>query len=300
MANKKGGCLKWVGYVFIALLFMYGLASMGADDNESQTPKESTETISETVNTQSDIKAEVKEKKIYDKNNVSITVKSYDSTSNELNLFIKNKSNLNLDINAHAYSVNGIMSNNNIYEMDCTVPKKKKANATLELDSSFLKDNNIKNVKYIDVLFWAYDNDKSFKEFDTGVIRIKTNLYDSKNDFSKGKKIYNKKGIKVEYLRNTDNKFYFSVKNNSGNYIELDIENLSINGYGYSTDYAFDLMSVIVFDESQNTICLELENEFLSNNNIKKVKKIQFSFDVREKADYFKNWKTGQMKLKMK
>lgn len=81
------------------------------------------------------------------------------------------------------------MTKNNIYDMDCDVAKKKKANTKLEIDSSFLTNNNISEIKYIDILFWAYDNDKAFKEFDTGVIRIKTSVYKKEKIKYNGKSI---------------------------------------------------------------------------------------------------------------
>ena len=81
-----------------------------------------------------------------------------------IGILIENESSLNLGFNAHAYAVNGIMTRNNIYSMDCDVAAGKKATTELEIEDKFLEKYGIEHIKCIDVLFWVYDNDKLYKE----------------------------------------------------------------------------------------------------------------------------------------
>lgn len=53
---------------------------------------------------------------------------------------LQNKSSANWTIYASAYSINGIMTNNNMFDLDCEIAKGKKANAKLELDTDFMED----------------------------------------------------------------------------------------------------------------------------------------------------------------
>lgn len=238
----------------------------------------------------------VEDKKIYSKHKVDIYSKGYDEKENIFKFYVENNSKLNLGFNAHAYSVNGIMTNNNIYEMDYDVAKKSKANMELEINKSFLNENGISEIKYIDILFWAYDNDESFKEFDTGVIRIKTSAYKKKKIKLEGKKIYDKKGLKIGYIRNDDDKYIFEVKNESGEYVDIDINNVTINGFT-SSDTDFDLVSMIVFDKNISRFVIEPSEEFMEKNEIGKINRIEFSMEVRIKEDYFKSYNTDTIRI---
>jgi hypothetical protein len=314
--NKKKGNGKWVILGIVIVVVFYALISLASgDDSESgketatkteessnktknktskkkTTKKKTTEKKEETVKEET-----IKKKKIYNKNKVSIYVNGYDSSSHTLKFKIVNKSKLNLGFNAHAYSVNGIMTNNNMYDMDYDVAKGKKANTELEIDESFLSENDISEIKYIDILFWAYDNDKWFKSFDTGVIRLKTSLYDGDIKYNSKDAIYKKNGVSVEYAGEEDGDYKFIINNNTGNYFDTDVENLSINDYT-SSELDVDLNSIIVFNKSRTEITISPSETFLSDNGIKKIKKIEFSLEIRPKEDGFKSWKTKTIKVK--
>lgn len=305
--NKKNGNGKWVILCIVIVAVFYALVSLASGDDDSESGKEVTTKTEESSSKDKSKNSEktkakketIKKKKIYSKNKVSIYVNGYDSSSHTLKFKIENKSKLNLGFNAHAYSVNGIMANNNIYDMDCDVAKGKKANTELEIDKTFLSENGISEIKYIDILFWAYDNDKSFKSFDTGVIRLKTSLYDGNIKYKSNETIYKKDGISVQYVGEEDGDYKFVIINNTGSYFDTDINNLSINDYT-SSELDFDLVSVIVFNKSRTEIKVSPSETFLSDNAIKKIKKIEFSLEIRPKEDYFKSWNTKTIKVKLK
>lgn len=62
----------------------------------------------------------------------------------------------------------------------------------------------------------------------------------------------------------------------------------------------FDLVSIPVFDKQQNIVTIDLSQGFLTDNNISKVKTIEFTLDVRPNDDYMKEYKTGVAKLTLK
>lgn len=114
----------------------------------------------------------------------------------------QNKSSANWTIYASAYSINGIMTNNNMFDLDCEIAKGKKANAKLELDTDFMEDMGMKDIEFVDIKFQAVDSDE-YTSFYTDVIRIKTNKFQGRKVVKTGKSIYNKNGIKIEYLEAT-------------------------------------------------------------------------------------------------
>ena len=118
----------------------------------------------------------VKKEKVYDENKVKIWVLDYDTESDELNFKVKNNSGKTLGFYAHAYAINGVMTGNNVIDMDFDVAKGKTVTQELIIDNMWLYEMSVHEIKCIDILFCAYDNDKVF---DTGQIRVKTSAYDS-------------------------------------------------------------------------------------------------------------------------
>lgn len=114
-----------------------------------------------------------------------------------------------------------------------------------------------------------------------------------------GKSIYNKNGIKIEYLGGDGDKYQFAVTNTTGKYQAFDVENITVNDYT-SSETDFDLVSIPVFDKQQNIVTIDLSQGFLTDNNISKVKTIEFTLDVRPNDDYMKEYKTGVAKLTLK
>ncbi len=231
---------------------------------------------------------------IYNENNVSIYATGIEEglLSYDIGIYIENNSTLNLGFNARAYGVNGVMTGNNIYEMDCDIAAGKKTNATINIDKSFLKDNNIDTIGYIDVLFWAYDNDQVFKSFDTGQVQIQTSNYsNTQANYVTGDTIYNQNGIKIDRIANDGDSATYAILNTTGNYFDFDVENITINDFT-SSDIDYDLMSVITLNGCQSIFKIKPSDDFMSANGIGKIEKIEFSLNIRPLEDYMQEWKT--------
>ena len=151
----------------------------------------------------------------------------------------------------------------------------------------------------MDALFWAYDNDKSFKEFDTEQIEIKTSLYDGSHDLIQGTNIFDSEGIKVDFLSRDGNKFNFVITNATGSLIDFDFDELSINDFTNSeTD--FDLFDEMVLNNCQIIVTVKVSNDFLSTNGINEIESIEWNLSIRPNSDYFNESKVGPIVYNVK
>lgn len=288
-AKQKKKLKIWqIILIIFAVFIVFGM--FGSDEeSDSKVAVSSKETSSE-----EGVIPEIKETVIFEGNDVVITATGMEKSGNDWNLklLIENNSSLNLNFCAHAYAVNGVMTQNNIYEMYCDVAAGKKANTELEIDGSVLKEYGISEIRCIDALFWAYDNDESFKSFDTDQIEIQTSLYSKEHDVVVGETIYEEDGIKVEYIATDGNDYIFSIKNTTGTYFDCDFNEVTINDYTTS-DYDFDLLGVSVLNNSQVICTISVDDEFMEQNSIEDITSIQWNMNIRPQGDYFKNSDIG-------
>ena len=289
----------WKRIVFTILLLLIHFVLLLGDD-ESVTEPQNANTINETetIEEKSEVEIYIDDHIIYDKNDVKIQAKSISDKGSyySLDIYIENNSKLNLGFNAHSYAINKINTGNNIYEMDCDVASGKKANTSLEIDKKYFDFVSTSPIKSIDVLIWAYDNDASFKEFDTGQITINTNLYDEKFDFLSGENIYDNNGITVEYLFADNDKYYFQFCNNSDSYLDFNVENLTINNFT-SSEMDLDLWGISALKDCKAIFSIDPSSDFLETNDISEIEKIEFTLNVIPMEDYFKEWNTEMITI---
>lgn len=259
-----------------------------------------TDIIEENIENEENIEFEIciDEQIIYDKNDVKIYAKSISDKGSyySLDIYVENNSNLNLGFNAHSYAINKINTGNNIFEMDCDVASGKKANTSLEIDKQYFDFINTSPIKSIDLLIWAYDNDASFKEFDTDQITINTNLYDGQIEVLLGEKIYEKNGIVIEYIGNDENKYYFQLFNNSDTYLDFNVDNLTINDYT-SSEMDLDLYGISALEGCVAIFFVEPSQEFIETNEISEIEKIEFTLEVLPMEDYHQEWNTEMIAI---
>ena len=262
------------------------------EDNTQDSETEATE-VAEVIDA-----TVIDEQIIYQDNGVIIKVMGCEENSFGLsvNINIENDSDKNLGFNAHSYAVNGVMTNDSIYAMDCDVAAGKKANTTLFINNEFLDKFQMNAVKSIDVLFWAYDNDAMFKEFETNQIEIRTNKYDAVKYQKAGKQLLNTDTMSLDYISNSGNTYYFVLTNKSDNYFDFDFSNISINDYTIS-DVDYDLYDVQLLSNCQILLELNIDDGFLSQNAINTVDKIDFNITYRPLGDYFNEKSTDLVTL---
>lgn len=292
-------------WVIIVLLILIGAIDENDSSDESKKVSSSTEysSVKEPSQTQIESNPEapvIDEVVVYEGNDVIITATEIKKSGSDwaVNLLIENNSSLNLGFNAHAYAINGIMTRNNIYSMDCDVAAGKKANATLLLKGSVIKEYGIQDIRCIDALLWAYDNDKLFKEFDTDQFEIKTSLYDGTHDSIEGTTIFDEDGIKVDYLSSNGDNYNFCITNTTGSYLDFDFNEITINDFTNS-EIDFDLYDEEVLNNCQIVVSVNVSNKFKELNTIDSVETLEWNMAIRPNGDYFQESKIGPVKLNL-
>ncbi len=235
----------------------------------------------------------IEQKVIYQNNNVVITITGIEQ--NIVSFLIENNSELNLGFNMHSYAVNGIMTNNNIYDMDCDVASNSRATAELKIDKDFLSEQSIKTIKTLSLHIWAYDNDKAYKSFDCGIIKVETSASDNTNNYIENTLCLDEGAIQYGYAGNKGDTYYVSIYNETDNLYEFDVNTVVVDGWTYDISYAYDLMSIQVHPYCQTIVPLEIKPEFLSESGIGNINSISMTFDKRIDADYYNSSTSGKV-----
>lgn len=251
----------------------------------------------------SELKAQKRENTVVQENNSSVTLYDSDlkilengiSADNGISLYIENNSSLNLGIMTYAFAINGYMVGGNSYGFNSfDVASGRKTNAIEQIETEMLDKYDISSFGTLDILFWAYDNDKSFKSFDTGQIHAElTEGAQNLLDVS-GETLYDNAGIKVDYIESHGNTYTYCLTNTSGNYLDFTVENLTVNDYT-SSDVDYDLFNVVVLNNCQLLFDVTPEDEFLSANGIKDVYSVEFTLDINPMSDYSGEWVTDMI-----
>ena len=229
---------------------------------------------------------------IYKEHKCKISVKGGENDT--IKFYIENNSKKDYNFYIHSCSINGIMTDCNTFTMNTDIPAKKKANAELDLSSWI--DDDTGTIEYVDVLFWAYND--LMKSYDTGILRIKTDAFSKeRKSFDEGepKKEFNK--LSVSYCGEEDNKLYFAVVNNNNYMVDYNLDNCSINGWAFDTD--IQVYDREIYPNSKDYFAIEVDDDFIEKNSIKKFKNIEFNLEVSPYGDVFKQFSTKKFKLKL-
>ena len=299
--KKKYSCLADV-IGSIALLFLLGLAGNSlnnyidkeraernstTESNVEHTASTTTTEEHTATTTEEQIKVTTEGKVIYGENDVIIKITGI--SGNNVSFYIENNSALNLGFNMHSYAVNGLMTNENIYTMDCNVAPNSKNTCALEIPNTFLKEYDIDVIKNLTLHIWAYNNDTYMKEFDCGSIVVDTSASDGANSIQSGEILLEENGLKYELLKKQGNVYYIGITNNNDILCEFDIQNLVINDWTCDISYDFDLMGLQILPNCQNILALDM-TKHMQEKGVTETEYISFNLDVRRNADYFDNY----------
>lgn len=232
---------------------------------------------------------------IYDGNGLVITANRIEDAESHYNIsiLIENNSDLDLSVCARAHSINGFVAESNIYNMYTDVASGKKANAILEIDKSPIEAYELGGyLNHVDVLFWAYNKETSMKEFDSGQVMIKMNGYEELTVSFDGQELYSEKDIIIKFIKQEGNLFAYTLENYSGNYINFDVDCLTINDYT-SSEVDYDLIQTVVLNNGTKLFFVEPSDEWLSENGISSIQKIEFNMKIRPLESYSDEYETG-------
>jgi len=217
-------------------------------------------------------------------------IKTTGIDNSDIAFYFENNSDLNLSFDIHSYAVNGIMAEEDRFVMSTDVVSGKKASNTLSISKSWLRENGISEIKYVDILFWAYDNAKSYKAFESKIVRISANVDKLQSSYEGGDELYNKNGIVVDLLRTGKTSATFAVTNNTDSYFDFDVDNVSVNDWTYDT-------GISIYDEQVLPACtgiytIEIDSDFKETNQISDINTVEFCLNVRPTGDYHNDYET--------
>lgn len=189
----------------------------------------------------------IKKQIIYSENNIEISAENYKKTDTGfyITLTFNNTSTSDILISLNNYAINGIMVDEYDNSYRINIPAGESISDELLLKGSLLNNEGISTVKCIDLSFIT-------DQFDTGLIEIKSDLYDGNHDEISGMDIYNKNDIDIDYLCIENGVISIVAKNNSIEDIKLNINNVLIN-----KSESVLVPSVQIFENSSAVIEIE-------------------------------------------
>ena len=246
-------------------------AAESKDDvnSETQTPVSADITIDET--------------EIYNANGIVITATEISESwlGTEITINITNDSTQNIIVSSRDLSVNGYMMP--LSGLYCDVAAGKKAVESLTLSYSELAQAGIETIADIEFALNIYNSDTYVDIDNTSLIKLSTSAapgFVQPIDDS-GDVLYDANGIRVicKGLKNDtlwEGALVFYIENNSGSYVSVYSENVSVNGYMVDDAMWADLRS--------QTRCIDsmylLSFENIGLEGIDDVENIEFSLNI--------------------
>ena len=297
---QKNSFMRVLGTIVFTLIFLFWLGVIGGDgviqDIQEQMSIEESQDSENTQKSKGD--ATVNEAVIYDDNDVIIKLKSLDG--NKVKFYIENNSSKNYSINMHAYAINGYMADNNMFDMSSSAAKNSKVNVTFSIPKTLNSGYKVSDIKQMNFLIWFYDDDINYKAFDTGVLTVKTSLYDNKVDYDKGsQQLLSEKDISFQLVDKDEDEFVIGINNNSDSIYAFSGKNVVVNGYSLDTTYNLDIYDKMVFPGCFYPMTFEYEwsttSKFKSENDISKIDSVTLNFEAVPDNDYSKSWDSSQL-----
>lgn len=273
---------SWFAVIFFILMcVVYGSSSK--NDTPKPTPSQSETTTENSTTTAFDTG------EIFNDKDCIISVSSGDEKS--ITFCIENNSSKDYSFDIHSLAINGVMTNCNIYTLNTEVPSGKKSNATLNFEKEWTDASG--TPEYIDILFWAYDNAVSSKDYETNIVRVKTNNYTSDKTYQPESSPVDTNGLNISLSSMTNDSITVSIINNNDYYVQYDLKNSSINDWSYGPDY--NIMDVAVFPNCVSMFTINLSDDFKTENSIDSINQFEFSLGLRPSGDYFNEVETEKI-----
>lgn len=308
--KSNSGCLT--GCLVVIVLFIMFCAIVPAlsryinkareeqNGTSSTTASGDVNEITTEATTEEVIVATVTDAVIYEGNDVVVELKSLED--NTLKFYVENNSSKNLSTSMHAYAINGYMADNNIYDMNQSIAANSKANISFKIPKTLESGYEVTEIKRMDFLIWFYDDDASFKDFDTGVLTVETNLADGKLDNDIGsEELLNENNISYKLVEKDEDKVVIGINNNSDTYYDFDGKNVVVNGYSLDVTYNLDIYDKLVFPDCSYPMTFEYnwssDGNFKDDNDIDKIETVTLNFGIRPNSDYFSESSTSQISI---
>lgn len=274
---------KWWFWAIVAAILLVMFAGSGDDSDvppmNSDSPSEQSSLPTDATIATS-VEMSIAECVLYDEDGVRITVKGIEDsfTGPDIKLLVENNTNKNIAVGCSDFIVNGITMHGSLY---IDVASGKKSNGTLSLYNSDLEVAGIEDITTIRT-FEAYisDTDTYMKTKDIS-LEIKTSLagiYEQEIDYS-GILLFEQNGISIIAKGISDDFMGGTVtvliKNESGEDILVQADNVSVNGYTISV-----LHSDAVCSGTVRFSQIDIFETYLEENDIEAIETVTFTLDI--------------------
>ena len=247
-----------------------------------------TETKAPETEAPSEPKTTVAEKLCFEHGGIKVTAKEivYDSFLGAgLKLHIENTSDKDYTVSVETAIVNNCMISE---YFSCTVAAGKKANDTLYLSSTDLKNAGIDNIGQIEIYFYIYDPTTYNRVYETECIIIKTSEYDVMDITVEdaGHVLYEGNDVRIvgKYVEQygwLGKSIVPYIENNRDENVIVSCEDLSVNGYMVS-----GWLHETVYSGKYAIADINISNNDLEENDIDKIEEFELKFEVYNPNTY--------------
>lgn len=272
-------------FIILTLFTITGCGSDKTNDNNNLKDNQEVEKDNHNDNDNDNVslsKANIEETVILDKGGIKVIAKSiyYDNWSGpEIKVLIENNLSENVTVQVRNFSINGVMIEP-IFSVD--VNSGKKANDSISIYDSDLKEANITTIKDIEFDLCVYNSDSLDDILKQEGIQLETSAKDYVQKYNNdGKLIVDQDDIKIYALKKDDKdsiwgaEIFVYIENNSSQDIVVQVSDVSVDGF--MVDPIFSSMvsagkkiyDTIIFYESD-----------LRDNDITDIKEIELKFCV--------------------
>ena len=284
---------KWLSVMLCFAVFTTMVLGCGTDSETKQiVTNDGTETAGDNSDDQtsdsSNATATIEEQVLIDQENIVVTATEYATDSiwgDGIKLVLENNSDKDVTVGCKALIVNDYMITDLFV---AEVAAGKKANETLYLSSTQLKEAGIENVGKVEIYFHVYDPTTYDTIFDTECVTIQTsefaNMDTTPNDA--GSELYNEGGIRIVGKTVDENSFWGTAillycENNSGKNVGISVEDMSINGFMMNP-----LFSTTVYDGKKAIDDITVFSSDLEDNGIKAIEEVELKFHIYDADSY--------------
>ncbi len=285
---------KIIRNTILVMLFMFLLVASGCSmENESNDSG-----VTEPKTKLERQLPEIKETLLYN-GNMRITVKGIEQNGADykINLFIENVSDADMRISEYAYGINSVMLGSE-KSMDCMLTAGESKNAYLDINTTLLDENGIGEINYVQLLLFGKEENSNQNSFRTDIMLIETESENVGSDIPDGTLLLDEQGVYVDFIDRNGDSFTFMITNNSCDYLQFDISDMSVNGCTM-TELGESWKSNIVLCNNAILCTVTVDEEFKATHSIKKIEKLEWSLVCRPNGDFAEEYELGPIRYEV-
>ena len=241
---------------------------------------------------------EIKETLLYN-GKVNVTVKGIEQNGPDyrVNLFMENVSDTDISIFEYSYGINSVMVRSE-KSMDCMLTAGESKDVYFDISTVLLDENGIGEINYIQLLLFGKKENSSQNSFRTDIMLIETESGNGESDIPDGAFLLDEQGVYVDFIDRNGDSFTFMITNNSCDYLQFDISDVSVNGCTM-TELEDSLKNNTVLCNNAFLCTVTVDEEFKATHSIKKIEKLEWSLVCRPNGDFAEEYELGPIRYEV-